>query len=72
MRRESPDLTENTEEASPLGFERGDLNISDGMDPVSVPPRITKANFASIFGSTLPDGLSEDMLENGGLELNQS
>jgi hypothetical protein len=39
------------------------------MDPISIPDRITKENFMSIFGPALPEGLSTDMLNDGYLEL---
>ncbi|MDO8520842.1 MAG: hypothetical protein Q7S52_01890 [bacterium] len=47
------------------------LNISDGMDPISIPERITKENFAALFGSTLPEGLSPEIFDGGELHLEQ-
>lgn len=47
------------------------LNISDGMDPISVPERITKENYAALFGNTLPEGLSPDLFDGSDLTLEQ-
>lgn len=66
----SPDLAHATE-GTPLNFEGETLNISDGMEPISIPPLITRANFAAIFGGTLPEGFSPDIFEGGDLELEQ-
>ena len=60
----------NGAEDSAPGNEGGPLTISDGMDPVVIPERITKENFAAIFGGRLPDGLDPTLFEQeGGLEL---
>ncbi|OGZ08531.1 MAG: hypothetical protein A3C93_03965 [Candidatus Lloydbacteria bacterium RIFCSPHIGHO2_02_FULL_54_17] len=50
-------------------FEQEAFNISDGMDPISVPDRITKENYSALFGNTLPEGLSPDIFEGGELHL---
>jgi hypothetical protein len=47
------------------------LNISDGMDPISIPERITKENYAALFGSTLPDGITPELFDGGDLTLEQ-
>ena len=60
------------EEYGAADIEGRDFTISDGMDPISIPDRITKENFAAIFGAALPEGLSADMLnEDGYLELQE-
>ena len=48
-----------------------DFTISDGMDPISIPDRITKENFAAIFGGALPEGISPDIFDGGSLELQE-
>lgn len=47
------------------------LNISDGMDPISVPERITKENYAALFGHTLPEGITPELFDGGDLTLEQ-
>lgn len=59
------------EENFPLNTEGEEFNISDGMDPISVPDRITKENFAAIFGGELPEGIDPEIFTHGGLELEQ-
>ena len=48
------------------------LNISDGMDPIDIPPRITKENFTALLSNTPPAGIREifEKSEDGELELN--
>ena len=58
------------EEVSIPDNEGAPLTISDGMEPITVPERITKENFAAIFGGRLPEGLDPTLFEQeGGLEL---
>ena len=72
MRHEFPDLLrERAEDHQPDIEGPGELHISDGMDPVPVPERITKENYATVFGPVLPEGLSTEIFEDGGLELEQ-
>lgn len=56
---------------TPFNAEGEEWNISDGMEPVAIPERITKENFAAIFGGRLPDGLDPNIFESGELELEQ-
>jgi hypothetical protein len=71
MPYESLGLDGTPKETSDLSLEGGPFNISDGMEPVDVPPRITKENFAAIFGGKLPDGIDPKLFEGGELELEQ-
>ncbi|HEY9585431.1 MAG TPA: hypothetical protein VJJ02_02475 [Candidatus Paceibacterota bacterium] len=53
-------------------FEEGALDISDGMEPIAVPERMTKDEFLSLFGGRLPEGVSPDILgDDDTLELEQ-
>jgi hypothetical protein len=62
---------ENQEENLMPSNEGSNITISDGMEPIVVPERITKENFAAIFGGRLPEGISPEIFEEGGLELEQ-
>lgn len=48
------------------------VNFSDGMEPITFPNSLTKENYQDVLGTTLPEGLSPDIFEEGGsLELSQ-
>ncbi|OGZ07584.1 MAG: hypothetical protein A2942_03315 [Candidatus Lloydbacteria bacterium RIFCSPLOWO2_01_FULL_50_20] len=72
MRPESLGLSSAREEKDAQYLEGEELNISDGMDPIFVPEKITKENFHSLFGDKLPEQISPDMFNDGGeLKLEQ-
>lgn len=72
MRQEFPVQPEESIEIPQSHTEgEGEINFDDGMGPVPVPARITKENFSTVFGSTLPEGLSPDIFEDGGLKLDE-
>jgi len=48
-----------------------DFTISDGMDPILIPPSITKENYLQLFGGALPEGISPDIFDGGSLELQE-
>jgi hypothetical protein len=68
-------MSSHEEHAPELNFDqegdRAPIIMDDGMEPIPVPSRITRENFQTVFGQGLPEGLSEDMFDEGGLELSE-